>query len=81
MQQRPSFSLEDVGRILRQRAVALPLHDADLKLVRLEGGGCEIHDLDRVERDGQAADAGFQSRGGFRDQAPAQEVLNCQAKD
>ena len=63
LQQGPSFGPEDVWRVLRQRAVALLLYGPDLKLVCLKPGR-EIHDLDRVERDGQRADAGLQNHGG-----------------
>jgi hypothetical protein len=57
------------------------LDSDDLKLVRLEAGGREIHNVDRVERDGQRADADLQRRGSFGRHSPAHEVLNCQSED
>ena len=81
LQQRTSSGPEHVRRELGRVAVALLLHGQDLQLVCLEAGGREIHDLDRVERDRQRADADLQRRGGFRGHASARKVLDCQAQD
>ena len=47
----------------------------------LEGDPRQIDDLQRVERNGQRADADLQRRGGFRGHAPAHEILDRQAQN
>src|SRR3982074_2033032 len=70
-----------VRRVLSDVAVPLKLDCEDVRLEGVEGGGGEVHDLDRVNWDGERANADFEGRRGLGHHAPADEIRERQAQN